>query len=54
MQIGKLTIHGPYLKMFIYGFTGAGKTHFAGTALDMVGSWVGDLAHDMITEKRTK
>jgi len=35
MQIGKLTTHGPDLKMFIYGFTGAGKTHFAGTALDM-------------------
>lgn len=35
MQIGKLTTHGPHLKVFVYGFTGAGKTHFAGTALDV-------------------
>lgn len=35
MQIGRLTTHGPYLKMFVYGYTGTGKTHFAGSALDV-------------------
>ena len=35
MQIGKLTTHGPYLRVLVYGFTGKGKTHFAGTALDV-------------------
>lgn len=35
MKIGTLTTHGPYLKVLVYGLTGKGKTHFAGTSLDV-------------------